>query len=287
MSRQHGPAIGSSKLSIHATAVIDPRAEIDSDVEIGAYAIVDGPVRIHGGTCLRPKAMVTGWTEIGARCVIHANACVGDTPQDRAYSGARSFCRIGAETVIREGATVHRGTAPESVTEVGQRCLLMSNSHVGHNCHVADDVVIVNGAVLGGHVHVGPRAFLSGLAGVHQFVRIGELAMIGGVVKIAMDVPPFFTVGDDGRSCTGINTVGLRRAGLGAEVRDELRAAFRLLYRTGMLFRNAVAEVERQVKSDAGKRLVEFLTAPSRRGILPGRVRRREAGVTDSNVCVD
>ena len=220
--------------------------------------------------------MVTGWTEIGAGCVIHANACVGDTPQDRAFSGARSFCRIGADTVIREGVTVHRGTAPESATEIGQRCLLMANSHVGHNCHIGDDVVIVNGAVLGGHVNVGPRAFLSGLTGFHQFVRIGELAMIGGVAKIVMDVPPFFMVGDDGQCCTGVNTVGLRRAGLGPDVRDELRSAYRLLYRTGLLFRAAIVEMERQVSTDAGKRLVQFLKAPSRRGVLPGRMKRGE-----------
>lgn len=100
---------------IHTTAIIDPCAEICGDVEIGAYAVIDGPVRIHEGVCLRPKAMVTGWTDIGPRCVIHSDACIGDAPQDRAYSGARSFCRIGADTIIREGVTVHRGTAPHRI----------------------------------------------------------------------------------------------------------------------------------------------------------------------------
>jgi UDP-N-acetylglucosamine acyltransferase len=267
---------GRLKTLIHATAILDPNAQIDNNVEIGAYAVVDGPVRIHGGACLRPKAMVTGWTEIGARCVIHSDACIGDAPQDRAYSGARSFCRIGADTIIREGVTVHRGTAPESETVVGQRCLLMVNAHIGHNCHVSDDVVIANGTVLGGHVNVGAGAFLSGNAAIHQFVRIGELTMIGGLAKIVMDVPPFFTVGGAGDACTGINIIGLRRAGLNPDVREELRTAYRLLYRSGLLFRRAVDELAKELKTEAGRRLVEFLQVPSRRGILPGRSRRHQ-----------
>lgn len=274
-------------MKIHATAIFDPRAEIDSDVEIGAYAVIDGPARIHKGACLRPKAMVTGWTEIGARCVIHSNACIGEAPQDRAYAGDRSFCRIGADTVIREGVTVHRGTAPESATVIGERCLLMVNAHVGHNCQVSDDVVIVNGAVLGGHVSVGPRAFLSGMVGIHQFVRIGELAMIGGMVKVVMDVPPFFTVGGAGEACTGVNIVGLRRAGLNPEEREELRDAYRLLYRSGALFRSAVEELAARVKTEPGRRLVEFLRSPSRRGVISGRSSLRQLDSPSPELAAD
>lgn len=260
-------------MRIHPTAIIDSRAEIDDDVEIGAFAIVEGPVRIHRGARLLSHAIVVGWTEIGARCVIHPHACIGGAPQDRAYSGARSYCRIGEDTQIREGVTVHRGTTPDSATVVGRRCLLMVNSHVGHNCQIGDDVVLVNGTVLGGYVTVGSRAFLSGLSGIHQFVRIGELAMIGGVVKITMDVPPFMTVGGQGDACTGVNAVGLRRAGVSAAERDELRSAYRLLYRSGGLFRAACDELVQQVKTEPGRRLVQFLREPSKRGILPGRSR--------------
>ena len=266
-------------MKIHPTAVVDPSAELDSDVEIGAYAVVDGPVRIRQGACLRPHAFVTGWTEIGPRCVIHSHACIGETPQDRAFTGARSFVRIGADTVLREGVTVHRGTAPESTTVVGERCLLMVNAHVGHNCQVADDVVMVNGALLAGHVHVGPRAFLSGMAGIHQFVRIGELAMIGGIAKVVMDVPPFFMVAGTGKSCTGVNVIGMRRAGLQPPERDEVRAAYRLLNRSGLLFRHAVAALEGQIKTDPGRRLLAFLQAPSRRGVLPCRPRQRPSRI--------
>lgn len=260
-------------MKIHPTAIVDTRAAIDSDVEIGAYAVVDGAVRIRGGACLRSHAVVTGWTEIGARCVIHPHACIGGAPQDRAFSGARSYCRIGEDTQVREGVTVHRGTTPDSTTTVGARCLLMVNSHIGHNCQIGDDVVLVNGTVLGGYVSVGPRAFLSGLSGIHQFVRIGELAMVGGVVKIVMDVPPFMTVGGCGDACTGINVVGLRRANVPTAERDELCRAFRVLYRSGHLFRAACDELAQQVVTNSGRALVQFLREPSKRGILPGRVR--------------
>lgn len=260
-------------MKIHPTAIIDPRAEIDTDVEIGAYAVVDGPARIHNGACLRPGAMVTGWTEIGARCLIDPHACVGGAPQDRAYAGARSYCRIGEDTQVREGATVHRGTTPDSSTVVGRRCLLMVNSHVGHNCEIGDDVVLVNGTVLGGYVSVGSRAFISALSAIHQFVRIGELAMLGGIAKVVMDVPPFMTVGGQGDACTGVNVVGLRRAGYSAAERNELRNAYRALYRSGRMFRAACDELAQQVTTEPGRRLVQFLREPSKRGILPGRSR--------------
>lgn len=260
-------------MSIHGSAVIDARAELDNDVDVGPYAVIDGPVRVHGGTRIGAHAVLMGWTEIGPKCAIHSFACVGDVPQDWAYAGARSFCQIGGGTVIREGATVHRGTAPESTTRVGERCLLMANAHVGHNCQIADDVVLVNGTLLAGHVSIGPRAFISGLAGIHQFVRIGELAMIGGLVKIGMDVPPFFTVDGNPEACTGVNVIGLRRAGLAPPEREELRAAYRLLYRSGRPFRAAVDELAGVVRTDPGRRLVEFLRADSKRGILAGSAR--------------
>lgn len=270
-------------MKIHPTAIVDSRAEIDADVEIGAYAVVGGPARIHGGACLHSHAMVTGWTEIGARCVIHPHACIGGAPQDRAYSGARSYCRIGEDTQVREGVTVHRGTAPDSATVVGARCLLMVNSHVGHNCRLGDDVVLVNGTVLGGYVSVGPRAFLSGLSGIHQFVRIGELAMVGGVVKIAMDVPPFMTVGGQGDACTGVNIIGLRRAGFSPVERDEVRSSFRVLYRSGRLFRAACDELAQQVRTEPGRKLIQFLTEPSKRGILPGQSRLERKAARAAN----
>ena len=253
-------------MSIHPTAIVDSKAEIDATAEVGPYVVIDGPVRIGAGTRVYPHAYLTGHTEIGANCRIHPGAVVGHEPQDLAYEGAETYCRIGDETIIREGATIHRGTGAGSATEVGKRCFIMAGAHVGHNCHIGDDVKITNGAMLGGHVQVGDGAFLSGNAGVHQFVRVGELVMVGGMQPLLMDAPPYFLVAK-GR-CAGINVVGLRRAGFTPEQRADVKLAYRILYRSGAPFREAVERMADEVTTEAGQRIVAFLRAPSRRGIV-------------------
>lgn len=273
-------------MAIHSSAIVDPRAEIDPSAEIGAYCVVDGPVRIGAETRVFPHTCLSGATVIGRNCEIHSFVSIGDTPQDRAFKPCVSYCNIGDDCIIREGVTIHRGTAAESTTQIGSRCMLMANAHVGHNCIVGDDVVLVNGALLAGHVRIGSRAFLSGNMGVHQFVRIGELAILGGVIKVVMDVPPFFSVGRHG-TCGGINVIGLRRAGYSASDRLEIKDAFQLLYRSGRPFRAAVEELSGSVKTDAGRRLVEFLQAPSKRGIVSGRARQAHARLPDDEDSAD
>jgi len=147
--------------------MVDRRAEVDPTAEIMPYAIIDGPVKIGPRTRVFPHAYLTGWTEIGADCQIHPGAVVGGDPQDLAFKGAESYCRIGDGTIIREGASVHRGTDPGSATVVGKRCFLMANSHVAHNCRLGDEVKLINGVLLAGYVQVGNGAFLAGNAGVH------------------------------------------------------------------------------------------------------------------------
>jgi UDP-N-acetylglucosamine acyltransferase len=257
-------------MPIHPTAVVDRRAEISPTADIGPYTIIDGPVRVGDGARVYWHATVTGNTVIGNNCQIHPYAVVGHLPQDLSYTGAETFCEIGDETVIRECASVHRGTAPGSKTIVGKRCFIMACAHVGHNCVVGEDVKIVNAALLAGHVEVGNAAFISGAAAMHQFCRIGELAMVGGQARIRMDVPPFFTVVHFG-TCSGINVVGLRRAGFSSEERNELRRVYHLLYREGLLFSKAVEQAAKVVQTAPGRRLVEFLQAPSRRGICGAR----------------
>lgn len=253
-------------MPIHPTAIIDRRAEIDPTAEIGAYTIIDGVVRIGPGVRVYPHACLTGWTEIGANCEIHPNAVIGHAPQDLAYHGEESYCRIGEGTIMREGVSIHRGTAPRSATVVGRNCFLMANSHIGHNCQVGDDVKMANGALLAGHVHVGDGAFLSGNTAIHQFCRVGELVMVRGLSAVFMDIPPFFTVALNGL-CAGINIVGLRRAGFTSEQRRDVQHAFRTLYHSGMTFRRAVEQLAQTVTTDAGRRIVDFLLAPSKRGI--------------------
>jgi UDP-N-acetylglucosamine acyltransferase len=254
-------------MPVHPTAIVHTEAIIDPTVEIGPYAIIDGPVRIGPRTRIFPHAFLTGWTEVGADCEVHPGAVVGHLPQDFAYDGAETYCRIGDGTIIRESAQVHRGTDPGSETVVGAKCFLMASAHVGHNCRVGNAVKIASGAMLAGHVNVGDGAFLSGNATAHQFVRIGELAMVAGLARVPMDIPPFVMTDHDGR-CATVNSVGMKRAGFSDEVRNEIKEAFRVLYRSGKPFRDAVAALKDRVKTDPGRRLLAFLEAPSRRGIV-------------------
>ncbi|HOA72773.1 MAG TPA: acyl-ACP--UDP-N-acetylglucosamine O-acyltransferase [Phycisphaerae bacterium] len=273
-------------MAIHPTAVIDRQAEVDTTVQIGPYVVVEGPVRIGAGTNIRAHAYLSGWTQIGENCEIHPFAVVGHFPQDFHYSGERSYCRIGNRVVIREGATVHRGTQPESATVIGDECLLMAYSHIGHNCELGKGAKVYNNALLAGHVEVGDNAIVSGACLVHQFTRIGKLAFIAGGARIGMDVPPFFMAYGES-TVVQHNIVGMRRAGYcPADIR-EIRQAFRTLYRSGRLFRAAVTELAGTVRTQAGRELLAFLQAESRRGFCAAgkssRSRLRSDGSSDSD----
>lgn len=263
-------------MTIHSTAIVDPQAHVDSTTTIGPFVVIDGPVTIGAGCHIAASAVILGHTEIGADCRIHSHAVIGDAPQDHAYEGAVSYCRLGEGSTVREGATIHRGTAPGSQTIVGCHCLLMTNSHVGHNCEIGDGVTIVSGAVLGGYVQVGPRAVISGNAAIHQFVRIGELAMVSGLAKIVQDVPPFFMTDREG-AVVGENRVGLIRARLSALERAEIKAAFRIIYRSGKGHHEAIDYLSGYIASDAGRRLLDFIAARSKRGMTRDSVRLRRA----------
>ena len=253
-------------MAIHPSAIIDSRAQIDSTATIGPYCVIGESVRIGARTTLGSFVQVLGHTEIGDDCQIHSGTVVGDVPQDRSFSGGVSYCRIGHGTILREHVTVHRGTAPDSATIVGQRCFVMAGAHIGHNCHVHDDAIIVNGALLGGYVEVGCKAMVSGNVGVHQFVRIGELAMIGGLTMVTQDVPPYFMLDNRGL-CVGINRIGLRRAGLSREECEEAKGAYRLLCRMPGSLSQAIQKLEATVRTSTGRTILEFISAPSKRGI--------------------
>jgi UDP-N-acetylglucosamine acyltransferase len=259
-------------MPLFETAIIAAGTEIDPTAEIGAYAVVERNVRIGAETRLYAHAYVAEGTTLGRGCQIHPFAVVGHLPQDLKFPGEPSYTEVGDETVVREHATIHRGTVPGSTTVVGPRCYIMSTSHVGHNCVVGAGVVIVNGGLLAGHVQVGDRAFISGNAGVHQFCRIGELAMLAGAMRVPRDVPPFMLVGLPGVVAT--NVVGLRRAGFSAAERLELRQCHRLLYRSHLPFAEAIERVAETVQTEPGRRLVAFLRSPSKRGYLGYRRRR-------------
>ena len=217
-------------MSIHPSAVISPEAKISSDVKIGPYAVIDGPISIGPGSIIHSGAKLLGRLTMGARNVVHSTAVLGDWPQDRKYKGEPSEVIIGDDNIFREGVTVHRGTGANTKTVIGNRCYLMVNSHVGHNCVISDDVTLVNGALLGGHVHVGERAIIGGNSAIHQFCRIGRLAMISNAACMQVDLPPFFTAMAT-NTITQLNAVGLRRSGMSRESINGIRKMFQLVFR--------------------------------------------------------
>lgn len=257
-------------MRIHPTAIVDASAEIDGGVEIGAYAIVERGCKLAAGVRLWPHAYLAEGTTLGERVQVHPFAVVGHVPQDLKFTGEPSYTIVGDDTIIREHAQIHRGTSPGSTTRVGRRCFLMSSTHIGHNCDVADNVTICTYTALGGHVSVGPRAFIGGGAVLHQFIRIGELAMIGGGSALSMDVLPFMLVRRID-IVLGVNVVGLRRAGYDAAQRTELRDCFRLIAQSNAPMPRIAELVAARVQTDAGRRLLEFLLAPSTRGVLINR----------------
>jgi len=256
-------------MSIHPTAVIDPKAEIDAEVEIGPYVVIEGAVKIARGTSLMAHAYVSGWTEIGADNEIHPGAVLGDAPQDRAYKGQETFLRIGERNIIREYAQIHRGTAAGSATVIGSDNFLMATSHVGHNCKLGNDVILANGALLGGHVEVGNNVFISGNCVVHQFVRIGEYALMRGLSGTSRDVPPYAII-DWQHTVRGVNVVGLKRAGFDDQRVRAIRTAFRTLFRKGRNLALAVKEIEAEGRANSDVLALLNFIKSSRRGVCFG-----------------
>jgi UDP-N-acetylglucosamine acyltransferase len=217
-------------MPIHPTAVIDARATIAADADIGPYVVIDGPVRVGPRTRVAAHATLMGWTEIGADNIIHDGAVVGDTPQDLAFAGEESYVRVGDRNVIREHVQVHRGTKPGSATTIGNDNYLMATSHVGHNCRIGNHVLLTNGAMLGGYVEVEDQAIISGNCAVHQFVRVGAHSYIGGGAMITQDVLPFsMTSAARETHAYGLNKVGMERRGFSKERIRKIQQAYKIL----------------------------------------------------------
>ena len=254
-------------MQIHPTALVSKNAEIAEDVVIGPYAVIDDKVRLGAGVKIGPHAVIYRHTSVASGCSIHAHAVIGDLPQDLAYKDSVSYVRIGPGTTIREGVTIHRGTKPETVTEVGQNCYLMANSHLAHNVKLGNSVVIANGALLAGYVEVGERVFISGNCVIHQFVRIGRMAMLGGNSGISQDVPPFCTTWSVHLNViAGLNVIGLRRAGISSADRLIIKRLFAALFRSGLNISQAVEKLRKEEQSSYAREMCDFIES-SKRGI--------------------
>jgi UDP-N-acetylglucosamine acyltransferase len=257
---------------IHPTAIVSPKAELDSSVEVGPHAIIEEHVQIGAGTKVWANAYISGHTTIGRDNQIHMGAVIGHEPQDVKFErSGRSYLRIGDRNIFREYCTVHRGTEPESATVVGNDCFLMAASHVGHNCVIGDGVVLCNCALLAGHVQVGDRAFISGGVVIHQFTRVGRLAMCSGNARVSMDVPPF-TLAAERNEIHALNLVGLRRAKLAREAISELKKLFQLFYLSGKNGSQALAEADGAFTTPEAREFIEF-AKQSPNGLCPGPAR--------------
>jgi UDP-N-acetylglucosamine acyltransferase len=265
-------------MPINPTAIVDPRAEVHAEADIGPYVVIDGPVEIGRGTRVLAHATVLGWTRIGCDNVVHTGAVIGDTPQDLAFTGAESYLRIGDNNVFREHTQVHRGTKPGSATVIGDQNYLMNGAHVAHNCRLGNQIIMANGAVLGGYVEVEDQVFISAHCTVHQFVRIGRLALLRGLSRTSRDVPPFCIM-DWTHTVRTLNRVGLRRAGFSPAQIRELQNAFSRLFRRATNLRQAIAEVEAGLCSEEVRYLLDFIRASKRgvcRGVRPGEEQEEE-----------
>jgi UDP-N-acetylglucosamine acyltransferase len=251
---------------IHPTAIIHPKAKLDSTVRVGPCTVIDEGVELGANCVVGPHVYLTGLTKIGAANTFHAGCVIGDSPQDLKYKNEPTGLRIGDNNVFREHVTVHRSTKTPDETIIGSRNFLMQHSHVAHNCVIGDDTIIAGGALLAGHVVVQDRAFVSGNCLVHQFCRVGTLAMMQGGTAISKDLPPFCTALKDNEMC-GLNVIGLRRAGFSPEERIELKQLYKALFRSGKNFGEALAAAQKTFSSAPSKILLDFV-AKAKRGVV-------------------
>lgn len=243
---------------IHPTAIIKPGAKLGKSVEIGPYSIIGENVEIGEGTKVGSHVLVEGWTKLGKNNQIFHGASIGLEPQDMKFKGEESYLFIGDNNTIRENATIHRGTEEGGgETWIGNDNLIMAYCHVAHDCQLGNHIIMSNATNLAGHVIVEDYAVLTGLTGIHQFVRIGKMAMVGAHSKVVKDVPPYVLVDGHPARVNGINVVGLRRNGVSPELRSEIKRAYKLLYRSNLNISQAIEKMDQEL--DASEEIEHFL----------------------------
>jgi UDP-N-acetylglucosamine acyltransferase len=252
--------------SVAASARVHPQASIGPGASIGEFAIVEEDAVIGAFCRLEPYVFVKRWTTLGERNQISAGTVLGSDPLDKNFTGQRSYLRIGDGNIIREHYTISRGTQPESVTTIGHDNYIMTSGHIAHNCVIGNNCVIASCALVAGHVHVEDQAFISGGVVIHQYSKIGRLAMVGGNSRVNLDLPPFFLYTDFNARPNGLNVVGMKRAGFTSDEIAALKSAYRILYRSGLKLKDALARVAAELDTEHTRHLVKFIES-SERGI--------------------
>lgn len=255
--------------SIHPTAMVDPGAQIGDNVEVGPFSVVGSGAVIGEGTILQSHVVIEGHVTIGVRNFIGHGAIIGGAPQDLSFSTERKTrVEIGSDNVIREYCTIHRGTADGSATKIGDKNFLMAGAHVGHNCEIGCNVIIANNCLLGGYVRVDDGAFLGGGCVFHQFMHVGRLVIAQGGSAFSKDIPPFLIAAE--RNCVfGVNVIGLRRTGVSAQDRDEIKTAFKLLYLSGLNVSQALEKAASMQFRPLAREFFDFVAGAKQRGICP------------------
>jgi len=253
---------------IHATALISPDADIASDVEIGAFAIIGEGCVVGAGSVISPRATLERNVTLGLSVKVGIGSIIGGPPQDLKFAGEETTVEVGNGTVIREYATINRGTAHSFKTIVGKNCLLMSYTHIAHDCRIGNGVILSNVVQLAGHVTIEDKAIISGLSAVHQFARIGHHSFIGGMSRVSKDIPPFLKAVGNPVKLYGLNTIGLQRSGMDEGTIRELKRAYRLLFRSDLNVSQAIERAQTELEPlPEVQELIRFVEA-SERGVV-------------------
>ena len=266
------PTVSSNFVPIDPSAIIAPTARVHPDAvigpgtRVGEFCVIEQDVVIGANCLFEPYVYVKRWTSMGDRNEISSGTVLGTDPLDKNFTGERSYLKMGSGNKIREHFTISRATRPEAETVIGDGNYVMTSGHIAHDCRIGNNTVICSCVLVAGYVEVEDQAFISGPLGIHQFSKIGRLAMIGGMTRVNQDAPPFFMYVGSPMEPKGVNVVGLKRAGFGLEEIKRLKTAYTLLYRSGLLLADALGRIEAEVPSEATRQLVEFIRR-SKRGI--------------------
>jgi UDP-N-acetylglucosamine acyltransferase len=252
--------VGEKKTEIHSTAIVDKTAVLGAGVSVGAYSVIGPNVHLGDGTRIDAHVVIEQNTTLGKDCTVLAGAVLGGNPQDYKYHGEQTFLKIGDSNMIRECVTIHRASGEGESTVIGDNNMFMAYCHIGHNCTLGSGITMANTVGISGHTLVEDKVVFGGIVGVHQKVRIGKLAMVGGFSKVVQDVPPFAMA--DGRPCRvcDLNVIGLRRNGVGPKVRSDVKQAYKLLYRSNLNVTQALEAIENEIEpSEELHYLLDFI----------------------------